>query len=279
MTDAQYLELYDSLVTKIVSHGELDGDIFYSIYEAKIKPIVYNVFSGYTFLFSSFNMEDIFQDIFVLLWKKSVPCYFLREKYDKYRNNLENDAKTYLGWCRKVSANFVTSKLRKRSLRSTGSTDDPEVPIVVAGDERGFDAVIHKESINCIYRFVSRLSSKLEMKLVWYGIYDLIYSGECDNKISANRVFLERSLGKTIGELYAETLRCIEGDLGINLSDEDKKKMENELSKEVESKLMKDIVLADLMNGRFDSKISDWVYKINKKLADEMPREVTEWNI
>lgn len=271
MTDSQYFGLYSSLVSKLQGTGEFDGDIFYTIFEGKIRPIIYNAFNEHRALFSFFDTEDVCQDLFIILWKKSAPCYFLSDKY-------ENDPVWYLAWCKIVCTNYVTSLLRKHSLKGTESVDDPDRPSTVGNRETGFDSIVYKETVSAVYRFTALLSAKVEMKLVWYCIYNLIYSGACENKISANRVFLEKCPEKTLGQLYSEILSCTE-DIGMPIGDEGEKKMEKELSENVGGKPHGNAVVGELLGERPAAKISDWVYKINKKLSEEMPQEVTKWNI
>ena len=65
MTDQQYFDAYRELVVALYERHELDAGIFYGIYEGKIKPIVKNVYDRFGASFSSFDLNDIYQDIFI----------------------------------------------------------------------------------------------------------------------------------------------------------------------------------------------------------------------
>ncbi len=271
MTDTQYFELYNILSSGIAENGTLDGDAFLAIFEGKIKPIIHNAFSGAASLFPSVDMDDMYQDIFVLLWKKSVPCYFLSDKYEK-------DAVWFLAWCKVVCNNYVTSTLRKEFLRNTETLDDPEYPIITGENEKGYEGMIHREALTSVWRYAALLPVKVEMKLVWYCVYGMIFSGECENRISANHMFLEKYSKKTLGELYDDAVRRADGSELIDIGRDGREEIESELAKTRDGTLCSLIEAGALLGEKPLSKISDWLYKINKRLADEMPREVTKWD-
>ncbi|MBQ7714948.1 MAG: hypothetical protein IJT70_03655 [Clostridia bacterium] len=270
MTDLQYTGLYGQLVDILNSSGELDPDIFYAVFDGKIRPMIMKSFSGLEHYFASFDLEDVTNDIFIKLWSGCVPAYFANEKY-------EHSPTWFLGWCKVVIKNHITSLLRKRSLRPEDTIDDPEHPLNVSdGSDPSKDIVI-RESVSIVYRAVLALPSKPEMKLTWYGVYDLVFGREAYDKIGANRLFLKKYGDMPISYLYScvsdfilstEWLGIGKDDLaplGVGIADGERT---NDC-----------VILSSLLGDEPLSKISDWIYKINKKLSDSLPGEVIQWDI
>ncbi|MBR0303663.1 MAG: sigma-70 family RNA polymerase sigma factor [Clostridia bacterium] len=262
MTDQQYYECYSKLVERLAATHELDRYLFCSIFEGKIKPIIRNIFSGYSEHFSAIDIEDVYQDIFVKLWTNSVSAYFMNEKY-------ESDASWFLGWCKIVAKNHVTSLLRRRSLKASETIDDPERPVVAVDPDAAADEVSNREAVASVLRSVASLPSKIEMKLVWYGIYLLVYRGEAEDRIEANRVFVERFSGVSWRELseravlwLCETEETLGEDCGAAALER------------ASSDGASEDVIGDMLGDDPIGKISDWIYKINKRLKDSLPSEV-----
>jgi len=259
MTDQQYYDCYAKLASNLVEYHELDRDLFYAIFEGKIKPIIKNTFFDIAGSFTSIDLEDVCQDIFIKLWTRCVGAYFMNEKY-------ETNAAMFLGWCKIVAKNHVTSLLRKKSLRPSETLDDPDHPIVVADMHDPSSELIRTEAVRAVFRAASALPSKAELKLTWFSVYLLIYSGEASDRIEATHMFCERYADAALGDVMRDVESRI-ADL-CDLSDV-KDEIERGRSDEPLGELLGDEPLA---------KVSDWLYKINKRLANSLPSEVVQWN-
>lgn len=270
MTDKQYYEAYDILLRGVAERGELDDEVFFSIFEGKIRTIIRNVYYECSCNFASIDLEDICQDIFILLWKKSMSCYFLNEKYEK-------NASWFLGWCKIVVKNYVTTLLRRKSLKFGETLDDPDHPITVTDTSDSFAPVMMQEEVLAVYRFAVGLSSKIPMKFTWLGIYDLIYGGEAADKIEANHIFLERYSEKSLGFLWKDIKEFLTSRGIINSSEDCVNQIESAL--DADGGLMRNTLLKEYLGNDRLAKISDWVYKMNKKLTEGLPEEAAEWNI
>ncbi len=270
MTDLQYTELYERLVVILNASGELDADIFYSIFDGKIRPIVMKSFSGLERYFASFDIEDVTNDIFVKLWSGCVAAYFSNEKY-------EHSPTWFLGWCKVVIKNHITSFLRKRSLRPEETLDDPEHPLNVSDGSDPSKEIVIRETVSTVYRAVLALPGKPEMKLVWYGVYDLVFGREAYDKIGANRLFLKKYSERPVSYLYSSVADFILSSEWLGINADDLSPLGSELDAGGEDALSGRYV-ASLLGDEPLAKISDWIYKINKKLSESSPAEVMQWN-
>ena len=265
MTDQQYYECYEQLVNVLAQTGKLDGDMFYSIYEGKIRPIVRNVFSEYAGLFTSFDAEDVYQDIFIKIWTRCVGAYFMNDKYEK-------DAAWFLGWCKIVAKNHVTSLLRRSSLKTADTIDDPDHPLVVTDGSDPSRDVAARDSVKTVFIEALALNCKPEMKLTWFGVYLSVWTGEAEDRIDANRVFIARYSGKTLGELFDYVGKTLVRT--VPETEDLVKKLGKELGAVKDGRAKRDAALGDLLGDDPVGKISDWIYKVNKKLGETLPLEV-----
>ena len=267
MTDQQYYDNYSKLVFHLAECHELDRFLFSAIFEGKIKPMIKNTFSSYSDRFSAIDIEDVYQDIFIKLWTRCVSAYFMNEKY-------ETDAAWFLGWCKIVVKNHITSLLRRPSLRTNETIDDPDRPLVLSAPGDASADVANREAVAAVFRAVAALPSKIEMKLVWYEIYLLVYSGEAKDRIEANRVFIERRSNITFGELMAHVLSGLY-DASSAMGEDCGAEALGALGEGFDAMNEK---IGDALGNDPVGKISDWIYKINKKLKETLPTEVMEWD-
>ena len=82
MTDNEYFEAFSLLCEKLAKTKELDGELFWTIFEAKIRPIVKNAFSEVSSYFNAIDLEDMYHDLYIKLWRTSVAAYFMNEQYE-----------------------------------------------------------------------------------------------------------------------------------------------------------------------------------------------------
>lgn len=260
MTDTQYYEAFSLLCSTLSEKNELDAELFREIYEGKIKPIVRNSFSEVSSNFNSIDLEDAYQDLFIKLWTRCVGAYFMNDKY-------EISAPMFLGWCKIVIKNHVTSMIRKRSLRAEETLDDPDHPITVADSSDPSSAHIDRDAVGAVFNAVLKVGAKNEMKLTWLGVYVPIYDGEADDRIAATHLFYDRWEKET----YRALLCGVKSSHGAVKIYRDVSKLDA-LDTDNPTTVGED--LGDEPLG----KISDRLYKINKKLANVLPTEVVQWN-
>ncbi len=271
MTDQQYIECYTELVGTLTAKHELDDELFYRIFEGKIKAIVRNAYMPAAKNFSSFDFEDVCQDVFIKLWTKCVGAYFMNDKYEK-------DPAWFLGWCKIVVKNHVTSLLRDRSNFAQDPIDDPDRPVNVSVYSDPSKDIMLRELLVSMCSSVISLSSKAEMKLTWLGVYLPVYCGDAADKIEANHFFVEKYLDGTLYDLLLGVEKYL-SDAG--LSDDvahGMSEIAEELDRESGGARRRDAAMKDLLGDDPLGKISDWVYKINKKLSESLSPEVMQWN-
>lgn len=266
MTDREYFDCYERLSEILYEKHELDVDLFVSIFEGKVKPIIKNSFSGLADRFASIDLEDLYQDIFIKIWTRCVGAYFMNENY-------ETSAAWFLGWCKTVAKNHVTSLLRKKSLKNNETLDDPEHPVTVSNSTDVSENIVNSDAVATVIKAASSLPSKAEMKLTWLGTYLLIYNGDASDRIEATHVFCERFADITFGSLLSEVKTMASQSPVLTGADVDFSSIEDELKGE-----LKDARVGDALGGEPLSKVSDWLYKINKKLTGILPEEVMSWN-
>ena len=269
MTDQQYFECYAELVNKLASSRELDDELFYRIFEGKIKPIVRNAYMPAAGYFAAFDFDDVCQDIFIKLWTRCVGAYFMNDKYEK-------DPAWFLGWCKIVIKNHVTSLLRNKGNFAKDPLEDPDHPVTVSVySDPSKDLILH-EVLTSMCRALFSLSSKPEMKLTWLGVYLPVYCGEAADKIEANHLFIERYLGGTLRDLSLGVKAELEetpffGEVADGFS-----RITDEIGQERGGVRKEDAEVRELLGDDPLGKISDWVYKINKKLAEGLSSKVVD---
>lgn len=273
MTDTLYFETYEKLLYVIESRRELDETLFLRIFDGKIKPIIYSSFAKLAAHFNSEDVEDVCQDIFLLLWKKSVIGYFLNAKYEK-------SPLWFLSWCKVVVNNYLITKVRKKSNRPAEELDNPERPLFIsdASEEPGH-RMVNREAVKLVYSGVIRMNTKPAMKLTWLGVYTFIYLGYVANRIEAIHKFLERFYCKSLNDIYAFTESALGGTEWLALSASEKSVISEELERRSGDGALGESLLSTFIEEENAlAKVSDWLYKINKRLIEALPREVSEWN-
>ena len=185
MTDLEYSVYFDELLKRVNETKELDEEIFGAIFEAKIKPIVRNVFMPVARSFVYFDVEDVANDIFIKLWSKSVVGYFMNDKYEK-------NAAWFLGWCKIVVKHHVDSLFRNRANLGVDPIDDPDHPVNVQVYDEEYKKLILREVIKQLCSKVICLSSKTEMKLTWLAVYLPVYAGDVVDKIESNHRYIDK---------------------------------------------------------------------------------------
>ena len=260
MTDQQYYEAFSRLCATLAEKNELDAELFREIYEGKIKPIVRNSFSEVSSSFNSIDLEDAYQDLFIKLWTRCVGAYFMNGKY-------EISAPMFLGWCKIVIKNHVTSMIRKKSLRAAETLDDPDHPVTVADPSDPSAGLIDRDAVGAVFGAVLNVSAKCEMKLTWLGVYVPVYDGEADDRIAATHLFYDRWAPKT----YRAVLTGVKSSPGAA-------KIYGSVSKLDALDTDNPATVGEDLGDDPLGKISDRLYKINKKLAGVLPTEVGEWN-
>lgn len=272
MTDEIYRERYLLLEKCVHENGELDGELMYEIYEGKIKAIVINAYKSFGTKIDGVEYEDLFHDIFIILWEKSLEKYFLNPAYEK------TGAVEYLKWCKIVASNYIKTVAKKKANRVVREElDNEEKPFTIAGTPfTALDELIYKEDVRYIYNLVSSLHSKIEMKLVWYGVFNRVYSGFSENKIKATHDFINSCSDKSLKEVYGECLQMFASDkyswakvsaLGLS-------SMESALDKVLDDGTRSgDRIMGELLGDNPAGKISDWIYKITVKLEEIIAKE------
>jgi|GEM_PF-3051406 DNA-directed RNA polymerase specialized sigma24 family protein len=271
MTDQQYFDCYARLAAELVERHELNKELFYAIFEGKIKPIIKNVFADLSDRFAAVDLEDLYQDIFIKIWTRCVGAYFMNEKY-------ETSAPMFLGWCKIVAKNHVTSMLRKKSLRAAETLDDPDHPVTVADTSEPISYIEQNDAVRSVFHAVLSLSSKVELKLSWFGVYLLVYGGEASDRTEATRLFAKRYAGETLGDLFLTVKSSLLSADRIGIVEAEFSHISEELYRKDDGRLKKDIMMGELFGDDPLGKISDWLYKVNKKLANTLPAEVIQWN-
>ncbi len=272
MTDERYRERYLLLEKSVRAKGELDGELMYEIYEGKIKAIVINAYKSFGSKIDGIEYEDLFHDVFIILWEKSAEKYFLNPAYEK------TGAVEYLKWCKIVVSNYIKTIAKKKANRlGTEELDNEEKPFTLAGEPfTALDELIYKEDVRLIYNLVAGLRSKIEMKLVWYGVFNRVYSGFSENKIKATHDFIESCSCKTVREVYGECLQMFASDKysWAQLSALGLDNMEAALNKHLDDgSLSGDRIMGELLGDNPAGKVSDWIYKITVKLEEAIARE------
>ncbi len=265
MTDQEYYECYSLLESRLVETHELDPEIFLDIFEGKIKPIIRNTFTGLSGVFAATDLEDLYQDIFVKLWTRCVGAYFMNEKY-------ETSAAWFLGWCKTVAKNHVTSLIRKKSERASETLDDPDHPITVVAPGDPAEEIARTEAVATVFSAIPSLPSKAELKLTWLSVYLSLYEGESADRIEATHLFCDKyrecTLGDVLSDVNDAAARC-----GVFTDKDALAPVMTELGDK------RDALLSDVLGYDPLGKVSDWLYKVNKKLSTTLPPEVTKWNI
>lgn len=262
MTDQQYYGAFSKLCETLAERGELDSELFREIYEGKIKAIVRNTFSEAAGYFNSVDLEDMYQDLFIKLWTRCVSAYFTNGKY-------EISAPMFLGWCKVVIKNHVTSMIRKKSLRAVETLDDPDHPITVTDGSDPSSGIIGGDAVSAVFKAALGVSARPEMKLTWFGVYAPVYDGEADGRIAATHLYFERWADKT----YRDVRRGVEESDGV-------RRVFGDDTADRFAPLDTDssVTVAEDLGDDPLGKISDRLYKMNKKLANALPSEVVEWN-
>lgn len=263
MTDQQYFDCFNDIVKGLSNTGSIDDGLFYVVFEGKIKPIIRNVYSELFGKFSSIDYEDLCQDIFLKIWTRCVGAYFLNDNYDK-------NAAMFLGWCKVVIKNHVTSLIRKRSMRDHETLDDPDHPVTVSDGTDPSRSLAEADTVRTVITAVLGLNTADEMKLTWLGVYLPVYTGEADDRIEATHLFCDRFSDKTFGDVlsYAENVFETKDAIGFGASHLKK------LSGGVNGGPLKEKRVGDSLGDDPLGKVSDRLYKINKKLAAKLPLEV-----
>lgn len=272
MTDERYRERYLLLENAVRENGSLDGEIMYEIYEGKIKAIVINAYRNSGAKIEGIEYDDLFHDVFIILWEKSVDKYFLNPRYE------ETGPVQYLKWCKIVATNYIKTLAKKKANRmGTEELDNEEKPYTLAGTPfTALDELIYKEDVRFIYNMVAKLHSKIEMKLVWYGVFNRVYSGFSENKIKATHDFIDSCMHKTVREVYGECLQMFGSDkyAWAQISASGLETMESALNKVLEDgKCSGERVMGDLLGDNPAGKISDWIYKITGKIEEAIVKE------
>ena len=271
MTDQQYCDHFNELVRVLEEKKELDDELFGAIFEEKIKPIVRKAFSPYAGNFAYFSQEDVCQDIFIKLWTRCVGAYFMNDKYEK-------DPAWFLGWCKIVVNNHVTSLLRNRGNFGSDPLDDPDRPAIYSVCTDPSKELILRDVIKHMCSLVVSLPSKAEMRLTWLGVYLPVYVGDVTDKIESNHLFVEKYLSGTLYDLASDVVNEMRDLPFLEDAAQGMDGLMKELDKEIGGARRGDIAMEDLLGDDPLAKISDWVYKINKKLADSLSEEEKAWN-
>ena len=263
MTDQHYFDCFNDLAKGLSDTGSIDDGLFYAIFEGKIKPIIRNVYSELFGRYSSIDFEDLCQDIFLKIWTRCVGAYFLNENYEK-------NAAMFLGWCKVVVKNHVTSLIRKKSVRDHETLDDPDHPVTVTDGKDPSGDLAETDTVKTVILTVLGLSATAEMKLTWLGVYLPIYSGDADGRIDATHLFCDRFSNKTFGDVfeYAKSILDSSAKLGVGGA------YLKDLESDVKNGSLSDRVVGESLGDDPLGKVSDRLYKVNKKLSAKLPTEV-----
>ncbi len=261
MTNQEYSDLFGQLADTVRERGEVDADIFLCIFNDKIVPIIRNAFAELGGVFSYVDLEDVKQTLFIKLWKKSVLAYFANESY-------QHTPSWFLGWCRVVVKNYLTSLLRKRSEKHQLTIDDPDHPIVVSCDADYLEKIIIVEKLKDVFSAVLALKTKIEIKLTWLEVYLMIYGGAALNRIEATHIFCEKYADKTFSELSEDVLRDLSSSSFIADPETWKDAIEGEIAKKSGDVPKADVTVGELLGDEPLARVSDWIYKVNSKLAE-----------
>lgn len=267
MTDVRYTEAFEKMYFIIESKHILDESLFFEIFDGKLRPIAYNALAGFGGLFNEADREDALQDVFLVLWKKCVVSYFLNDKYEK-------EPVMFLSWCKIVIKNYITTLARRKAHSATEDIDDPERPAVALGTfEEPGRSLINRETVKDVYSFVIGMKARIQIKLTWITVYSFIFLGHTKNRIEATHKYVDVFYGKKLFDIYSFLKAALEQTKWLSFTDGQRETLEDALDGGAG-----DTCLKDYLEEEDLSKISDWIYKVNKKIAEALPREVIGWN-
>lgn len=286
--EARFDYLYEELKRGIYERGEIDEDVFNDIFFGKITPIVKNCYNSFRCSFVCENVSDIFNEAYMLIYKKSIHHFFCRPDDD---GSLPKDKVSYLKWCKTCIMNSIKSKLRGKkkidlvSLRHEaperdGETTDPMslLPDTAPTPEQ---VMIERSMIEDMFRYVACLNSKPEKKLVWYALQLLILDGTASDKIAANHIVYDECSNKTLAEFALWVLEMLDQIEWININAENRISLCDGVFDGTGISEKGRTALSDLISGKSDDssregvflkKISDWVFKINSSLSMKYQR-------
>ena len=282
-SDERYSELFEKLKKGIEENHEIDEDVFNDIFFGKITPIAKNCYNSFKCSFVCEHVNDIFNEAYMLIYKKSIHHFFLRPD-EEGKEPMEKDEISYLKWCKTCILNSIRSKLRGRNkidlvqLRyDSGDSEDDErtdpssnLPSTNPTPEQ---IAIERSMITEMFRYVARLRSKPEKKLMWFAIQLYILNGSATDKIAANHFVYEECASMTLSEFASFVLDLLDGVGWMKINSAERQMLcsgvfENGAKSEKCSERLSVLVAGDNdEESAFLKKISDWVFKINSSLS------------
>lgn len=272
--DVRYEELFSKLKEGIERNGEIDEDTFNDIFFGKITAIAKNCYNSFKCSFVCEHIADIFNEAYMLIYKKSIHHFFYNAD-----DSLPKDRISYLKWCKTCITNSIRSKLRGKKkidlayLRfdgyDDGENDDP-VSTLPSFDPTPEQTVIARSMICEMFRYVARINSKPEKKLIWFAIQLGILGGAATDKIGANHMVYDKCGNMTVSEFAEYVISLADEIEWLELTSTDKEMLCNGVSDEkYNGKTLSALVSGDKdTEETFLKKISDWVFKINSSLSN-----------
>ena len=269
MSNEEYYDKFDGLEKSVRENGDVDRDIFTEIFYGKILPIVYSSLAGkQTGLEAYMDSDDVVQNIFIILWLKSVPFYFSKE-------GKTISAVGYLSWCKAEVLNYIYTLLRKKRI---DPFSDEELARICENSFSG-DRFSVRTILGGIYNYVAQLKVHVYKKLCWFLIYDLIFTKEAENKIKANHIVDDDYSGCTIGSLFEKVINNTGEFEYLKLTSVSQKVLSEQIETVENGKACKECLLSDFLGRDHLKSLSDYVSTINKMIMREFPGEEYLWNI
>ena len=220
--------------------------------------------------------DDVMQDFKLKLFTSVVLKYFKRDGME-----LNPDYIGFSAWMKKVALNVIldnlrwNNKLNSKTVTSIEDLDgDGESGILdnLPSDEDSLeDRFIKIEAIaECMDTVICSGNSVYKI-IAWLGHRILVYKRGLED-LDANRTLTELAEQKTLYDMYDAILGESDSIKWLCLSEAHKEKIEKELAKVVDGRVMGDRLFSEFyMSKGPESTISDWRNRIEEMLKKKCP--------
>lgn len=273
MSDEKYFKLYGLLEESVYKSGKVDQYILYEICREKLNSIIGKAYGEVAGKLDIIEYEDLCNDIYLILLRSVADKYFKNPSY-------ETGPILFLKWSKVVTKNYILSVLRKGSVKLKKKTEelDPEDKphSWASADDNVLRDMINKEDIRIVYNTVAALDSKIEMKLVWFGVVTEIYTGNSADRKRATHSFVDNCSNMALDDIFEKQVGIFkESEYEcLKVNDRLLEEMRRSLDKtDGDGRRLGAQPMGKYLGDDPLGKVSDWIFKINKKLKQIKEKE------